>query len=188
MSRPLLLVLATCFATAILAGDARAACFAPGARTPLPTGKAQFAATAAAAAAAAADDDSNPAASVAGLWNTIYFIGNGHDVYDQAYQQFHADGNENMLSRGLPPVLGNVCLGVWKRVGPRTFKVRHVAWNWNLDGTFAGTFEMEVTLRVNRKATSYTGAWVADNFNVSGAAIPDLHFEGIAQATRITVD
>jgi hypothetical protein len=197
-NRPSLVALATLFALApALVGEARAACFtprvadsrgaAPGARGPLSAGKAQFAA-AAAAALATANDDNTPASSVVGLWNTTYLLGEGPDVYDQAYQQFHADGNENMLSRGLPPSLGNVCLGIWKRVGPRTFTVKHVAWNWNGDGSFAGTFSMNVTFRLDRRAARYTGTWEARNFAPDGTLIPELNAGGVVNAVRVAAD
>jgi hypothetical protein len=93
-------------------------------------------------------------------------------VYDQAFQQFHAGGTEMMLSRGVPPVLGNVCVGVWKQVGARTFKLKHMSWNRNPDGSFAGTFEMEVTLRLDRRTSNYSGTWVAENFDVAGTRTP----------------
>lgn len=185
-NRSALLTFATLFAFAALVGDARAACFTPGARHPLPAGKVQFAA--AAAAAAAVEDENTPASSVVGLWKSTHFLGTGPDVYDQTYQQFHADGNENMLSRGLPPALGNVCLGTWQRVGPRTFKLKHVAWNWNPDGSFAGTFQMAVTLRLNQSADKYSGTWSAENFDPAGNLIPELNADGIVEATRIGVD
>ena len=135
-----------------LAGDAQASCFTTGGKNPLSSGKTQFTA----AAAAAAFDDDSGSASIVGMWNTEYLVGNGPDLFDESFQQFHSDGTEMMLSRGLPPVLGNVCVGVWKQAG-REVKLKHMAWNWNADGSFAGTFIMEVTLTVNRHGTRFTG-------------------------------
>jgi hypothetical protein len=93
-----------------------------------------------------------------------------------------------MLSNGLPPALGNVCLGVWKQTGPRTSKLKHMAWNWTEDGKLAGTFVMLVELRVDRRGTSYVGSWKADSYDLSNEVIPDLHAEGVVRGTRIGVE
>jgi hypothetical protein len=134
------------------------------------------------------EEQSAAVPSVVGLWNAEFFLGDGPDRYDQTFQQFHADGTELMLSNGLPPVLGNVCVGLWKRTGARTVKVKHMAWNWEPSGAFAGTFVMEVTLRVARDGRSYAGTWTADSFDPAGALIPSLHAEGVARARRIVLE
>jgi hypothetical protein len=132
--------------------------------------------------------DDGPASAVVGLWNAEFFLGHGPDRYDQTFQQFHAGGTELMLSNGLPPVLGNVCVGLWKNAGGRTVKVKHMAWNWEASGAFAGTFVMEIELRVSRDGRSYTGTWTADSFDLNGAIIPAMHAEGVARARRIRID
>jgi hypothetical protein len=121
-----------------------------------------------------------------GLWLSEFRVGTA--LYDQTLQQFHGDGTENMLSNGLPPTLGNVCVGVWAQVGPRTIKLRHLAWNWDANGQFLGLFQMIVTLEVDRTGTRYTGTFVADSFDLANNVIPALHVEGTAQGARITVD
>ncbi len=134
----------------------------------------------------AADDDPNEgAATLVGLWRSEYLIGKGPDLFDEAFQQFHSDGTEMMLSRGLPPVLGNVCVGIWKQTGPRTFKLKHTAWNWTVDGAWTGTFVMEATITLSRSGARFSGTWSADNFDTLGAPIPGQHFEGVARGTRI---
>ena len=122
------------------------------------------------------------------MWKVRYVIGDGPDLFDEAFQQFHAGGTETMLSNILPPALGNVCLGVWKQIGPRTFKLTHRGWNWNTDGTLFGTFLLDVTLRLDRNAENYTATWVSDSLDLDGIVIPELHFEGTARAQRIAVD
>jgi hypothetical protein len=167
------------FVTA-LSGDAQASCFTDGNRLTAPL---QFSPGAAGGWPEVSDQ---PGSSIVGLYRAQFLIGDGPDLYDESFQQFHSDGTEMMLSRGLPPVLGNVCVGIWKQTGPRTFKLKHMAWNWNPDNSFAGTFLMEVTIRLSR--SGYTGTWKADSFDPSGAVIPDQHFEGVARATRISLE
>ena len=126
--------------------------------------------------------------SVVGLWMTDLLLGDGPDRYDRAFQQFHDGGTETMLSNSLPPSLGNVCLGIWRAVGPHTYEVKHVAWNWNPDGSLAGTFLLVIRLDVEDGGTSYAGSWSADSFDTSDQLIPELHAEGIARARRITFE
>jgi hypothetical protein len=165
-------------------GRAAAACFSTPAKTPFAAPRALFSAP----AASAAVDDRDQSASLVGLWNSEFLLGQGPARYDQTFQTIHADGTEMMVSNGLPPALGNVCVGIWKQIAPRTFKLKHMTWNWDAKGGFAGTFLMTVTLRIDRRGNSYTGTWAADSYDTEGELIPALHAEGIARGTRIGLD
>ena len=131
-------------------------------------------------------DDHGGPGQAAGLWHAL-FVTNSGQKYDETFQTLHSDGTEMMVSNGLPPFLGNVCVGVWKRDGGR-IKLRHVTWNWNPDNSFAGTFVMVVRFKVNRKGQSYSGKWSAKNFDVDGNHLPDLDAEGNVTARRVSVD
>jgi hypothetical protein len=136
-------------------------------------------------------DDKEPIGgrdSFVGMWSVNLFIGEGPELFDIGFQQFHPDGTEFNLSGGLPPALGNVCIGVWKHVEQRTIKLHHVAFNWDSDGRNRGTFLLLATLRLDRHGNSYRGKYVADSFDLNGEVIPAEHFEGVMKATRITVD
>jgi hypothetical protein len=71
-------------------------------------------------------------------------------------------------------------------------------WNWSpgnndffgkdVPGVFAGRFEMVVVLRVSRDGNSYTGNFVARNFDTHDVPIPSLDAHGTVRGTRITVD
>jgi hypothetical protein len=176
-----------------LVGRAAAACFSTPAKTSFVAPRALLSAPAAAlsaavAAASAAIDDRDQSASLVGLWNSEFLLGEGPVRYDQTFQIIHADGTEMMVSNGLPPALGNVCVGIWKQIAPRTFKLKHMTWNWDANGGFAGTFLMTATLRLDRRGHSYTGTWSADSYDTEGDLIPALHAEGIAHGTRIGLD
>jgi hypothetical protein len=94
-----------------------------------------------------------------------------------------------MLSRGLPPSLGNVCVGIWKQTGPRAFKLRHTAWNFDAAGNYISIFVMDVTIRVDRRGARFSGTWSANNLDkTTREPIPTEHFEGTVLGTRITVD
>jgi hypothetical protein len=134
--------------------------------------------------------------TVVGLWHAVFRIGDADGpVFDEVFEQFHADGLELIISNGLPPALGNVCVGVWKRVGARTYKLRHTTWNWapepggfGVPGSFAGYFELEVTLRLDAHGQRFTGTFSAKNFNPAGDHLEDLDASGVVNGVRITVD
>ena len=134
--------------------------------------------------------------TVVGMWHAILRIGDANGpVYDEVLEQFHSDGTELLISNGLPPALGNVCIGIWKRVAPRTFKLRHMTWNWSppdggfgVPGSFAGHFELEVTLRLDARGNAFTGRWTAENFDLEGKHIPALDAQGVVTGTRLSVD
>ena len=137
------------------------------------------------------DSDSQ---AVVGMWQAVFT--SGGKPYDEVFQKFGSDGLENIISNGLPPAVGNVCAGVWKYVGGRTFKLLHKTWNWSpeingdwaVPGVFAGTFTMQVTLRVRSDGRSYSGTWVARSVDPAGNPIPSLDADGVVTGRRITVD
>lgn len=135
-------------------------------------------------------------ATVVGMWHAVLRIGDANGVvYDEVLQQFHRDGTELIVSNGLPPALGNVCVGVWKRTDSGAYKLKHMTWNWLPDtggfgvpGTFAGHFELEVRLHLNSSGNSYRGRWEAKNYDPEGNHLPELDAAGVVTARRIRVD
>jgi hypothetical protein len=134
--------------------------------------------------------------TIVGMWHAILRLGDAEGpVYDEVLEHFHADGTELIISNGLPPALGNVCIGVWKRIGTRTYKLKHMTWNWSSDvggfgvpGTFAGHFVLEMTLRLDGQGNAFTGRWTARNFGTDGEHLPLLDAEGVVKGVRISVD
>jgi hypothetical protein len=185
-TRRCLLAAAPLALIAASAGNAYATCFptGEGKKTPIKT---QFG-PAVTTVGQAADVQGHSDTTLVGLWNSVFLLSDG-SFYDESFQQFHADGLENMLSRGLPPSLGNVCVGIWKQAGGRTFKLRHMAWNFDAAGNYTSIFVMEVTIRLDRRGHRFTGTWSANNLDkTSGQPIPAEHVEGTVRGVRITVD
>jgi len=132
------------------------------------------------------DDDGN--ASIVGLWSITYYVGRSSNIWDQGFEQWHSDGLELNNDNAVPPSLGNVCVGVYKRVGSRTFKLRHVTWNFDTSGQLTGTFQLLQTVVVAPNGNTFSGTYTSDSFDLNGKVIPSLHAEGILSAKRITVD
>jgi hypothetical protein len=61
-----------------------------------------------------------------GMWNVNFYVAG--QVWDVAIEQFYADGNEMTNDLAFPPSQGNVCYGVWERVGNNTYKMKHIGW------------------------------------------------------------
>ncbi len=134
---------------------------------------------------------------VAGCHDSV----SGHEqcqfVFDVGFQQFHSDGTELMISGGVPPTIGNVCIGVWEREAGGVIRLRHMTWNWAgnevLGDVPTGYFLLDVTLRTDSQGAAYSGTWRAASFDLGagplgsgGPAQPGSEFEGTLQAVRIS--
>jgi len=129
--------------------------------------------------------------SIVGLWAVTFLVGNGPDLYDQAFELWHRDGTEFTMDVAVPPAAGNICVGVWVPTGPRSVKLHHVGWNWDLTtppGTLAGTFVLDMVVTVGKGGRTFSGQYVTDSFDLEGSVIPEFHAEGIVKGKRITVD
>jgi hypothetical protein len=169
------------------AGEAKAACVSknvsPGPSVAVP--KIRFDAKLSGAVAVGSSDESH--SSIVGFWNVTLLLGSGPDVFDQGFQQWHTGGTELMVDNAVSPSFGNVCVGVWKQVGARTYKLKHMTFNWDADGKVAGTFLLEMSVKLDRRGNTYEGTYVTDSFDLAGNVMPELHAEGIVRGTRITV-
>ena len=103
-----------------------------------------------AADTAAADNqagDNSP--FIVGMWEVTMRTGNV--LYDHAFQQFYADGNEMQNSALYPPEVGNICFGTWKQQDARSFKLKHYGWLFD-HGNFVGTLILTATITVGTQA------------------------------------
>lgn len=149
--------------------------------------KVEFAAAAAAAAGGPASGD----VSVVGLWTVTFLAGDGPAVWDVGFEQFHADGTEFTIDTAVPPAAGNVCVGVWDRVGDRGVKLHHVGWNWDASvspAALAGAFVLDLDVELAPGGRTFSGHYVTDSYDLDGNVIPELHADGVVTGSRITVN
>jgi len=123
---------------------------------------------------------------IVGMWTVNFYVDS--KLWDFAIEQFYADGNEMTNDIGAAPSVGNICWGVWQRTGGRTFKLNHIGLVFDTNGKYIGLFKLAASLTVANHGDTFTGTFVADQEDLSGKNIPDLHFEGTLQATRFKVD
>ncbi|HEY7890348.1 MAG TPA: hypothetical protein VIC29_19160 [Steroidobacteraceae bacterium] len=72
---------------------------------------------------------------------------------------WHADGTELQTSGIRNPSDGDVCQGVWQRVGDGTFVLNHYALAWT-NGTYTGPVNIRARVTVDRSGNHYSG-WFA---------------------------
>lgn len=131
--------------------------------------------------------------SVVGLWRSILISEGTPGVKDgtqleQGLTQWHRDHTEIDNNGSNPPISGSFCLGVWEKVGERTYKINHFPLPWDPTGTaFLGpaNYRAEVTLSADGK--HYQGHFTLDQYESTGKMVIG-HAQGIVKATRITID
>ena len=72
------------------------------------------------------NDDGDDNEPIVGLWQFV--LNGGMDFGTQAW---HSDGTELMFSAGRDPAKGDVCQGVWRKIGPRTYTLNHIAMGYD---------------------------------------------------------
>ncbi len=122
--------------------------------------------------------------TIVGLWH-VKFVSNGA-LYDEGFDQFHSDGLEILNDDGVPPAEGNICLGVFKKIGSRTYKVKHPAFVWDKTGMLIGTLIIRETITLDRDHDGYRGQFAFDFYDLLGNLTEEV--TGDLSGERITVD
>lgn len=120
---------------------------------------------------------------IVGLWHVNYVSGGA--PFLESFDTWHADGTE-FETANFNPVEGNVCVGAWKKVGPRTVQLNHIGWNFDSAGNSIGTFTLNETNTVSRDGNTYTGTFDYKVFDPDGNLLYEA--TGTQTATRITAD
>lgn len=137
---------------------------------------------------AALDDEDrrNDEPSIVGFWHIRLMIGTAEIAFGN--EQWHSDGTELINDGVHPPSTGNICLGVWKKVGERHYKLNHRGIAWNATGT--ALQEVDVILmdvRLAADGNSYRGTFSITPFDPSGNSM-GAPMTGTVAGTRITVE
>jgi hypothetical protein len=137
------------------------------------------------------DDRDNGVAAIVGFWHQQLLIPgtDGNDtVFDNALAQWHSDGTELQNTATHPPVGGSFCMGVWKKVGPQTYKLNHFPLIWDSTGTiFMGPSNLREEVTVTADGKQYHGTFTQDLYDPTGK-IMLAHFQGTVTGTRIMLD
>jgi len=141
-----------------------------------------------------APDTSAADPSIVGFWQVAFVAqGNTNGIpdgapIDSAYVQWHSDGTEIMNS-SRDPRTQSFCLGVWKKTGPFSYTLKHLAMSWTTDGTFIGPATILENVTLARRGDTFTGTFVITQYEPDGITIsPPTPIFGIMRGTRITAD
>jgi hypothetical protein len=115
-------------------------------------------------------------------------------VVDDGYAQWHSDGTEIQNSGMHAPITSNFCLGVWKQVGRRTYKLNHFPLGWDPTGQNpANAIQLTQTVELtdeNHMTGNFTlkvYPWVTtDSLTVAGPPVATV--TGTLTATRVTIN
>ena len=177
-------ILACC---AVLSAPARASCkYSPTPNLPADQSKpVAFQAQTLAQEALLSAEDDDP--SIVGFWHVLFI--SGGQTFDEGFDQWHSDGTE-ILNDTAPPQpangTGTICLGVYKKTAPLTYKSKHPFWSFDATGTLVGTGVIFETLILDRSGNHYTGSFEWITYDLKGNVTSDT--KGELQADRITVD
>jgi hypothetical protein len=148
-----------------------------------------------------------PNSGIAGTW-TVTFVSDGVPpnpvpagmTTDFGSVQWHDDGTEIMISAGRPPSTGDVCMGIWERTGPFTYKLKHIAFAWVSADTpssmggpgpspaqFLGPAIISEEVNLDKSRDSYQGHFTIDQYNADESMVL-VHVSGTVTGTRLTVD
>lgn len=128
--------------------------------------------------------------SIVGLWQ-FKFVGFGPDYGTQAW---HSDGTELIYSAGQNPETGDVCQGVWRKVGHSTYSLNHIAMGRPAPGApFGLRIHIHAVVKVDESGNNYSGKYKAAVYSVSEAAPFDESVEvasgtGVLTGTRVQPD
>lgn len=120
--------------------------------------------------------------SIVGLWYVNYLSG-GQPLYE-SFDQWHSDGTE-LENPNLASATGPLCVGVWKQVGARTFRLHHVGWNFDINGNPLGTFTLDETNTVSPNGQTYNGTFDLKFYDPNGNLTAEV--TGTQTATRNAV-
>jgi len=125
--------------------------------------------------------------TIVGMWHV--FLVSGGQGFDEGYEVWHSDGTE-ILNDIAPPVpansAGNVCLGVYKKSGPGTYKLRHIGWVIDQNANLAGTAVITETITVDLGGDSFHGTFDFKQYDLSENVV--FEATGNVSGKRVTVD
>jgi hypothetical protein len=99
--------------------------------------------------------------SIVGLWEFQL----GGFLQDFGTQAFHEGGTEMMFSAGVDPATGDVCQGVWRKVGRSTYTLNHIALAWVAPGAGYGLMiRIHMVIKLDHSGNSFTGTYTVGVF------------------------
>jgi hypothetical protein len=136
--------------------------------------------------------------AIVGMWH-VTFTAEGNSggppdgtPIDNALIIWHSDGTEIMTSMR-PPQDGDICMGVWKKVGVGQYRVNHIAWFGNDATNSPGGIGKPVgpTRIIEKITVSADGSSLSGSFSLRATSTTGkttAFVLGTITGTRVTVE
>jgi hypothetical protein len=138
------------------------------------------------------DEGAEAEPTIVGTWKE-HWISEGSDgipdgtEVDAGYAQWHSDGTEINVSGLRAPMTGDVCLGEWKKVGPRSYQLNHFGISYDPTGlNLVGPARIQQWLTLNEKGNATSGRFTIDQWDESGNLL--AHVQGNLTGSRVTME
>ncbi len=125
--------------------------------------------------------------SIVGLWDVTFY--SDGQAFDEGFDQWHSDGLELLNDNGPPEPpngSGSICVGVYKKTGPATYKLRHPFWTFDGNGDLTGSAVLLEWIALDKSGNSYRGSLTMLFYDLGGNLIGRR--DGTLKASRITPD
>jgi len=119
--------------------------------------------------------------SIVGVWNNSVVV-NGQVVL-KSIATWHSDGTE-FDNVDLPPIVGNICAGVWESRGIGKVVEHHIGWTFDGNGNPSGYFTLVQDLKLGNHGTTYSGPFDQKFYDNDGNLVNEL--TGDMSAERFT--
>jgi hypothetical protein len=119
--------------------------------------------------------------SIVGMWMNNFIVGG--NVVVTSISTWHSDGTE-FDNVDLPPIVGNICQGVWESTGVGKVQEHHFGWTFDQSGNPSGYFTLEQTLKLSRDGLRYSGPFDQKYYDNQGNLLTEIN--GDMSATRFT--
>jgi hypothetical protein len=135
---------------------------------------------------------------IAGMWH-VTFTAQGNEPglpdgtpIDNSMVTWHSDGTEIMQS-DRPPQDGQICMGIWVKIGKGKYKLNHMPWLANDTtngpsgiGNPTGPVQLIEEITLSPDGRRYAGTFTLDAYDLSGNQI--AHIRGVLSAKRLTIN
>jgi hypothetical protein len=139
---------------------------------------------------AAGETASEP--TIVGVWKE-HWISKGSEGIpdgteaDAGYSIWHSDGTEMNISGLRAPMTGDICAGVWEKVGERCYRLNHFGISYDSTGlNLVGPAQIRQELTLNAKGDELSGTFTIDQYDESGNKL--AHVQGTITGTRVTME
>ena len=122
--------------------------------------------------------------SIVGLWHVEHKLPDG-SLYFESFEHYHSEGTEFEFAN-INPIVGDVCLGVYKQVDSKTVSLFHIGWIFDGAGNPDGTFTLEGPRTLAKHGTRLKGTFDAKIYDVNGNLVEED--TGTTTGERISVE